>query len=148
VDEFHLQVRTAVKDRIAEMFAAESPALEIPVVEQDKLDPAVLDLPVVVVSFDAGQESIVGGTNASDYIGFPSMVSFLSITPDKGEDPTGARTTKVKEVLRRGFNQKRIAALPEVYVCTIDGAGPPVDERPIEQLRLQAVVTAYARVTR
>lgn len=148
MDEYHLTVREAVADRIAELFAAEDPIIDVAVTEQDELHPEVVDLPAVVVSFGAGDGQIQGGTNASDYIGFPVLVSYLTVQPNMDTDPPGARTTKIIELIRRGFNQKRLAALPDAFRLTYRSGGQPVDERPMEQLRAQMVITAEARILR
>lgn len=142
-DEYHKQVREAVVDAVETALTAAT--LSIDVVEQDKLTPNVLDLPVIVASYDAGAESLVGGTNASDYIAFPVLLSYLSNRPDLGVDPTGARTTLVRETIRKKFNQKRLSGLTDVYLCQYQSAGPVLDELPIEQLRAQMVITVYAR---
>jgi hypothetical protein len=135
-DEYHKTVRGAVAARLVELLAAES--LDIPVVEQDRLHVEVVDRPAVVCS-------------ASDNIAFPIQCSFLTLQGDlevEDEDIPGGTVTKIREVARRGFNQKRIAALTDVYVCHFDPAGMIVDEQMLGQLTTQFTITPYARRSR
>jgi hypothetical protein len=149
MDDYHKTVREAVAAKIVAVFAAADPVITVDVYEQDVLTPNVIMHPAIVVSYDPGGERVIGRLNASDYIAYPLLVSYLTNRPDLGSDPPGGPTTGIRQVLRQTFDQKRpLTTLTDVYVCEYDGNPPTVDEQPFEQLRTQVRITAFARITR
>lgn len=148
-DSFHKRCRAEVAAALRA--ALETAGFEVPVHERDVPDLALVDKPCVVVSY-AGREYPTGGvTNLRKDWGFPLLLGLYTLRPDSPDaDPPGGDLTLYRETVRDAFDDRRVAALPEVMWCEYDGDPQIVmDALPaFKDLRTAATVTPVARLAR
>lgn len=148
----------AVRDEVAAVLAAHLEAAGVAgvrVAAMDQADPTATDLPAVVVSYNASEQS-TGGTNARDDYGYPVLVTLHTVEGDNGvgggADPPGLTATRFRQLVRERFHHRRAVAVDGIdcFLCEYDPQGAVIDpDGPaFQKLWAAAVVTVYARVPR
>lgn len=154
--DIHRALRDALAAAVATALADAD--VTVAVIAQDTPNPALVDLPAVIVSY-GGSESYRGGTNARDDVAYPMVVGLYTVqgdadTTEAGNEPPGLRPTLFREILRARFGNRRVVTAPtgiSLFPSEYDPAPPINDDggpAMIQQLRTAVGVTVPARVPR
>lgn len=117
--DIHQRIRDAIAEAIREIAAS----LNLPdehVYSLEQVDHNRIDKPAIVVSYEAGSEEMLGGSNVCDHIGYPVLVALYNNGPvNTPEDGSGPSITQFRDTVRALFNTKRLPAVGAVYNCRI-----------------------------
>jgi hypothetical protein len=145
--DYHEQIRDAIGDRVKALYAQDA---RIRVYVQEQYDPKTSALPCISVTYEAGSETIRDGSNASDYIAYPVLVSMHGFGPvNVPVVRPFPSITEFRNTMREAFNLKRLNPVPEVFQCEYQGQAMLDLALPqYEKLNTAVVITAVATVSR
>jgi hypothetical protein len=148
--DYHQLIRDAIGATVVALFPAETfPALKkVYVLEQ--FDPRTSVLPCISVTYEAGSERITGGTNERDYVAYPVLVALHGFGPiNQPSARPFPSLTDFRNTMRAAFNNQRLPAVSEVFVCEYQGQ-PMIDlaQPQYEKLNTAVAIIATAAVPR
>jgi hypothetical protein len=118
LDAVHQRILDAVQAKI-ELLALETEAGEALRVKQYKSEfLEALTFPCVVLTSQNLAETMPGGTNATDDVGYPVYVGFLTRTLNRQE--TQPEELLWRERVSRALRFQRLPGVPEVMTCQVE----------------------------
>lgn len=123
----------------------------------DQFRPDLLALPCIAVTFEAGAESMRGGTNCRDDFAFPLLVSLHDTGRPLGDDSGGVQMgpdpiafrQKVREVFHMRQPSVVLATVPELLWSEYSGQAVIDPSNPLFQhLKTAVTITCVCRVAR